>query len=340
MNAVTPRSGHALALTAFTLWGLFPLYFRQLGPVDPLVVLCHRALWAGAAAAVLLLAFRRAGLLAWLRGGSVGRDLRSLALTAALLASNWCAFLLAVARGEVLQSSLGYFMSPLLAVALGVVVLRERLTAVQKVAFALGSVGLVVLASLGDGFPWLGLYLAGSFGVYGLLRKRLVLDALLASGVEVLLMAPAAGLALMLVGPADLAFDTRTSTLLVLSGPLTAVPLVLYAAAVRSLPYSAIGLAQYLTPCLQLLVAVLVFGEPLGLARLLAFGCVAAALLVTSVHAAVRARRPAHMPVLRPRGPCERPDRRALFGRARQPTPLHLWKPTDDARHAGPSPAR
>jgi len=275
----------ALAGAAYVMWGLFPAFFKLLQHVDPVRVLAHRALWAGVLALCIIVAFRRAAWRAWWAQRDRNAQLRVLLLTAALLASNWGVYIHAVTTNQLLEASLGYFICPLVTVGLGVVFARERPNRVQWAAIALAALGVLQLALRGATVPWLALYLAGSFAAYGMLRKRLALDPLLASSLEGSSMAPVALGYLVMARPEPLVDVDATGALLCASGVITAVPLMLYAAGAKRLPYLTLGLLQYVTPTLQFLLAVVVYREPLTRPQLFAFVFIWSALLCSSLAA-------------------------------------------------------
>ena len=279
----------ALAGAAYVMWGLFPAFFKLLQHVDPMRVLAHRASWAGVLAIFIIVAFRRGAFRAWWSQPERNAQLRVLLLTAALLGSNWGVYIHAVTSNQLVEASLGYFICPLVTVGLGVVFARERPDRVQRVAIALAALGVLQLALRGSTVPWIALYLASSFAVYGMLRKRLVLDPLLASSLEASSMAPVALGYLLMTRPEPLVTFDATGTLLCASGVITAVPLMLYAAGAKRLPYLTLGLLQYVTPTLQLLLAVVVYREPLTRPQLVAFVFIWSALLCSSLAAGWRA---------------------------------------------------
>ncbi|HEU4410603.1 MAG TPA: EamA family transporter RarD [Polyangiaceae bacterium] len=283
--------GVAYALATYVSWGFLPLFFRLLRPLPPAYVVAHRVIWASLLfAALCALTGRLGGLRA-----AVGRPrtLAALALSAVLIAVNWLLYVYAVSSGRVLEASLGYFINPLLNVALGVAVLGERLERRSWLAIGLAAAGVLVL-SVGrtGGVPWLSLGLALSFGLYGLVRKRLELDTLTASTLEALLLAPF-GLAYALLVGAGAApppsHGVPLWALLLASGALTAVPLYWFASAARLLPLSQLGFFQYISPSLQFLLAVLAFGETFTARHAWGFGCIWAALALSSLVAYRRA---------------------------------------------------
>lgn len=280
------RTGFCFGLAAYFIWGFFPLYFKQLKHLNPLEVVSHRIVWSLVFLLLLLLGRSRLKVV-----GRVLADRRAvlyLLATALLISTNWLVFIHAVGIGEVLQSSLGYFMTPLVNVLLGVVMLRERLRFWQIVSLVFAVVGVGVQLLVAGKLPLIALVLAATFGLYGLLRKIAPVESLAGLAVETALLAlPALGYILYVgqtsghylgVGPLD-------NALLPLAGVLTAVPLLLFAAAARRLRLTTIGFLQYLTPSLHFLQAVFIYHEPFDTARLISFSCIWAGLVIYSVDA-------------------------------------------------------
>ena len=290
LPAGDPPAGVALGLAAYVCWGLFPLFFSLLSGVGAVEVVAHRVLWSLVLCALLLAVARRrapgTASLALPRA-----QLGGLAVAAALLAGNWGVFVHGVTSGQVVQTSLGYFVTPLVSVALGVVVLRERLRRLQWTALCLGVAAVVVLAVEDGRPPWIALALAGTFGLYGLVKKQVGrgVGAVVGLTVETALLAPLALAYVVLLEVLGRSSATAggwgTPALLVASGPLTAGVLLLFAGAARRVRLSTIGLLQYVSPVLQLLCGVLLLGESLSPARLAGFCVVwvALALLVADV---------------------------------------------------------
>ena len=284
--------GVAYALLAYLAWGLFPLYFRFLAGVGAVEIVLHRVAWS----LVFLLALL-AGLRRWQWLAPLARQPRVLAaagLSALLLAGNWTLYVWAVMNGRVLDASLGYFINPLVNVLLGSVFLHERLRPAQWAAVALAAAGVAWLALRGPQFPWVGLAIAFSFGLYGLLRKTAALGAIEGLTLETMILAP---LAIALLGwwtwqgSGGLAgHDGATLAWLVGVGPLTAVPLLLFGAGARRIPMATLGLLQYVSPTLQLLLGLWLFGEPLAGARLVGFALIWLALAIYSAEGLLRAR--------------------------------------------------
>jgi chloramphenicol-sensitive protein RarD len=252
-------------LGAYGLWGVIPFYFRQVMHVPPLETLSHRVVWCMAALAVLLTWNRR-----WhdvravvLAPPTLGR----LAASAALIGLNWLAYINAVATERIVDASLGYFITPLVSVMMGVLFLAERLRPwrAASVMLALAGVGLLVWH---DGLPWISLTLALSFSTYGLVRKTTRCDSLTGLFVETLWMLPAGLTGVILTSlPSSTPLDGWTWCWLALGGPVTAAPLLLFVYAAKRLPLSTIGFLQFVTPSVQFLLAVLLFGEPMSVWR-------------------------------------------------------------------------
>lgn len=285
--------GLPFAALAFGIWGLYPLYLRQLAGVPPLEVTLQRSVWSLVFLAVVLSALRR---WSWLpQVLRQPRELLRFVCSALLLTVNWLVYVLAVMQGHVLEASLGYFINPLVSVLLGVLVLGERLRPVQWLAVGLAAAGVAWLTLHTGRLPWMALVLAGSFGVYGLLRKTATLGALEGLTLETLITAPLMLPALVWITTTQGGALTQGNPGLVgwllLSGPLTALPLICFAAAARRLPLATLGLVQYLSPTLQFLLGVWVFHEPMQPARLLGFVLIWSALALYSAEALLRARR-------------------------------------------------
>lgn len=266
--------GLALGIGAYAIWGVLPLYISLLQAVPGLQVLAHRVIWSLVLLVLVVLVLRQG---AAIRAAARGKTLLLLVASATLIAINWIAFIWGVQHGHVLETSLGYFINPLVNVALGVAVLGERIRRVQVVAIAFAAVGVIVLAVSGGGAIWLSLVLALSFGTYGLVRKVVAIDALGGLTVETLLLAPIC-LAYLLyvgdIGEGAWGVSRTTDLLLVFAGAITALPLLMFAAAARRMPYSTMGLLQYLAPSIQFVSAILLFGEPLRTVHIVTFGLI------------------------------------------------------------------
>jgi chloramphenicol-sensitive protein RarD len=268
--------GFLYALAAFTMWGFLPLYMKALAHVPPPEVIAHRVLWSVPVAGAILLATRRwSDLAAALRSP---RRLAQAALTAALIAVNWGVYVWAVGAGRAVDTALGYYINPLFSVALGAVLLGERLRGGQLVAIGL-AVAAVALLTRETGLPWVALALALTFGLYGFFRKTLPIGPNQGFFLEVLLLAPFAAGYLLWLGPAgSFGADTATTALLAASGLVTAIPLMLYANGAKGLRLSTIGMMQYSAPTMIFLIAVFLFREPFDGTRAAAFGLIWTAL--------------------------------------------------------------
>lgn len=282
-------SGILYGLSAYVLWGLFPLFFKQLQAATALEVVLHRMVWSLVFVLIVLAVLRR---FAWL--GDVRRSpvlLGKFAVSALLLAANWLSYIWAVNNGHVLDASLGYFILPLINVALGFVFLHERPRKAQWVAFALAASGVLWMAVQSGHVPWLALVIALTFGFYGLMRKTATLGALEGMSLETLLLAPLAVVALLwgglgggagtagALGPWP-AHDAHTWLFFVLSGPVTAIPLLLFAAGARRVPLSTMGFLQYITPSILALMGVFLYNEPFAGPRAVGFAFIWTALVL------------------------------------------------------------
>lgn len=288
-----------LAAAAYLLWGVFPLYFPLLEPAGAVEVLAHRVVWSLVVVAVLVQLTRR-----WpaVRAAFADRTrLMRLAAAASFLAVNWGVYIYGVTNDRVVESSLGYFITPLVSVMLGVVVLGERLRRLQWVAVGVAAVAVLFLAVESSRLPWIALVLGFSFGIYGLLKKTSGVGALEGLMVETAVLAPVAVgylSVLQLSGRSTLTSNgSGHVTLLMLVGVITAVPLLLFGAAASRVSLTTIGLLQYLAPIMQFLLGVLFFDEEMGPTRLFGFGLVWTALVLFSADLLQQRRRPSRLAV-------------------------------------------
>lgn len=288
--------GTVMGIAAYLLWGLFPLYFDALKPTGPWEILAHRILWSLLLCVVVLAVLRDFRWIRDLRGQY--RLIAGVAVAALLIATNWVVYIAAVTSGHTSDAALGYFLNPLVTVALGVVVLGERLRPLQWAAVGVGVFAGVYLAVAGGRFPWTALALAFSFGLYGLVKNKVGahLSALHGFTLETAILAPLAAITLGLIavwgGGLDFGRHGAVhTTLLVLAGVATAVPLLLFAAAARRIPLVTVGLIQFATPIMQLLCAVLFLGEHVSTARWIGFGIVWIALILLTLDSVLAMRR-------------------------------------------------
>jgi chloramphenicol-sensitive protein RarD len=276
------RRGYLFGFAAYACWGFFPLYFKLLRPAGPVEILAHRIVWSAVFMAIVLAVARR-----WRTLRELMRQPRAvggIAIAAALIGLNWGTYIYGVNSDQVVETSLGYFINPLVTVALGVLILRERLRRLQLIAVGIAGGAVTVLTVDYGRLPWLALTLAFTFGLYGLIKKWLMLPAAEGLIVEALVLTLPSLLYLgWLTARGDLVFGTVSAwhTLaLVLGGAVTALPLLLFASAANRLPLSALGVLQYVAPVLQLACGVLVFQEPMPAPRLAGFALVWVALMV------------------------------------------------------------
>jgi chloramphenicol-sensitive protein RarD len=276
----TSRSGLFAAIGGYLLWGLFPLYWPLLEPAAPIEILAHRIVWS-LVFLVGLMALTTG--FAWLRTLSA-RSARLLALAAVLVSVNWGVYIYGVNSERVVETSLGYFINPLVTVVLAMVFLHERLRRRQGVALAVAALGVLVLTVDYGRVPWIALTLACSFGLYGLVKNRAGVDGTQSLAVETaVIVIPAAAWLLWLGGTGRGTFTTEGAghtALLIGAGVVTALPLMLFGAAAVRIRLSTLGLLQYLTPTIQFLIGVLFYGEPMPLSRLAGFALVWIALVV------------------------------------------------------------
>jgi chloramphenicol-sensitive protein RarD len=280
------RDGVISALICYLIWGLLPIYFVFVSAVAPLEVLLHRIVWAVPFGALIIFSRRQ-----W---PEVKRALTHramlfwLAVAAMFIAINWYVYIYAIQNNQIFQGSLGYYINPLVYVLVGVMFLGERLRSLQIAAVVLATIGVLVLTFSGGQFPTIALTLAFSFSVYGVIRKRIVIGAMPGLFVETILLLPIAMAWLgWMIYTGQSAFGSEgvgITTLLVLAGPITVVPLLFFALAARRLPLSTIGFMQFLAPTLQFCVG-LYYGEQLSVAHIICFACIWVAVILFSTDA-------------------------------------------------------
>ena len=287
------RNGVLLGLLAYTMWGVFPVYFKWIASVEPLEVLSHRVIWAVAFGALIITGRRQ-----WreVRGVFVDRSrLAWLGLAAVCISVNWLIYIWAVQNERIFETSLGYYINPLMYVAVGIVLFGERLRKLQVAAVAAASIGVAVLTISGGVFPWVALSLASLFTGYGVIRKQVAIGAMPGLFVETALLSPfAIGLLWVFTASGDLAFgatDTRLSLLLALGGPVTVMPLLLFAIAAKRLPLTTIGFMQFLAPTLQFCTG-LYYGEVLTPSHVVCFALIWTAVGFFSYDALRTSKRP------------------------------------------------
>jgi chloramphenicol-sensitive protein RarD len=288
-------AGVVYAVLAYGAWGLVPIYWKWLSHISSQELLSHRVLWTVVVCSLLLTGLRR-----WDEvKASLARARERWVLVAAalLLGSNWLVFLWAVANDQIIATSLGYYLNPLLSVVLAVVLLGERLRRVQAVAVGIAAAGVLWMVIDHGGLPWISLALAGTFGLYGLAHKVTEIRPIPRLWIETTVLAPiGAGFLLMFLDPPGGALMTEPPgirALMIGAGPITALPLLWFASAARRLPLSALGLFQYLAPTISLLVAIFLYDEPFTRAHVITFSCIWLALAIYTWDSVREARRPA-----------------------------------------------
>jgi chloramphenicol-sensitive protein RarD len=272
------RTGLALGLGAYALWGVLPLYFKAVAAVAPFDIVAHRVLWSLPFLALLIGLSR-----GWPKVAAAAaqrRTLSMLVVTATLIGGNWLLYVYAVNSGHMLAASFGYYLNPLANVLLGRFVLNEKLNRLQWIAVAIASAGISVLAAGALGQLWISLTLCATFATYGLLRKIVPADAITGLGIETLILLPVALLWVAWrhsVGVPVMGTSALLTGLLLLAGIVSTTPLLLFTAASKRLPYSTLGMLQFIAPTLQFLIAIL-YGERLRTAHLIAFPAIWIAL--------------------------------------------------------------
>lgn len=294
-TAPIDRRGVAAAISAYVMWGVFPLYWHLLREVPALQIIAHRVIWCGVFVVGYLLISE--GLAWWRKARAVPRLGWLLLASSVLISVNWGLYIWAVTHGHVVESSLGYFINPLVSVLLGVAILDERLNRMQWLAVAIAAVGVLWLAIVHGSPPWIAITLAFTFAFYGLIRKIAAVDAMSGLAIEsLILMLPAIGWLLWSEQQGQGSFahlGWHRDALLVFGGVLTALPLIGFAYGARRIPYSLVGILQYISPSIQLLCGVFVLGESFSRNQAVGFGCIWLALVIYAGNSVWRARRQA-----------------------------------------------
>lgn len=273
------RQGAYFALSAYMFWGIMPIYFKSVSHVSPVEILAQRVLWSVVLLIAILIYTKKIDQLKISK-----KKFGLLFLSASLLSANWLIFISAVLNNNIVEASLGYFINPLFSVFLGMVFLKERLRSLQWVAIVIVFLGIAFQLLYFGAIPWVALGLAFSFGFYGLLRKKMNLQSIPGLALETLMMAPFALIALFWVyQQGDLKFahaDIKTDLLLVSAGLVSSFPLLCFAAAITRLSLTVSGMFQYIAPSVSLLIAIVVYKEPFGMDKLVAFSCIWLALII------------------------------------------------------------
>ena len=281
---ISTRNGYLLGFLAYVLWGLFPLFFKNLEAIPAIEVIAHRILWSAIGAGLLLLVWKHPRW--WQELRQHPKRIGVLALSGLLIACNWLLYVWAVNHDRMLEASLGYYINPLVNVLLGMLFLGERLRRLQWVAMCFAGFGVGLQIWLLGSLPWVSLVLAFSFGFYGLLRKRAPVDALPGLAIETWLLVPIT-LVWLVVMPNSTDkglefFSSMDGFWLIAAGPVTLIPLICFNMAARSVPYASLAFLQYIAPTLVLLQAIFIYGEQFSTTAMLAFSFIWVALLIYS----------------------------------------------------------
>ncbi|MEE4342601.1 EamA family transporter RarD [Pseudomonas alliivorans] len=293
MQAANPRRGYILGLSAYTIWGLFPIYFKAIAAVPAIEIIIHRVLWSALFGSIVLMFWKHPGWWRELRDNP--KRIAVLALSGSLIAANWIVYVWAVNNGRMVEASLGYYINPLVNVLLGMVLLGERLRRLQWLAVGLAAAGVAQQVWQVGNLPWVSLLLPLTFGFYGLIRKKAPVAALPGLVVETWMLVPLA-LIWLTLNPGALSaqaefWTTSQAIWLAAAGPVTLIPLVCFNAAARHLPYTTLGFLQYLAPTLVLLLAVLLYDEHMNVSTIVTFACIWAGLAIYSIDAWLSLRR-------------------------------------------------
>ena len=291
-NMKDRKIGLISTLTCYILWGLLPLYWHVLDQLNPVFILANRIIWSALFTVCLLLITKKFG-----EVKEVLRDpkkMRFVVPAAITITINWGVYIWAVNAGHILDSSIGYYMNPLVVFAIGIVLFHEKSRTIDWIALGLATIGVLIATVAYGTFPWIAVVLALSFGLYGTLKKLGGVGGITSIAVETLILAPFA-LLFLAFSPAShasiAALTPLTTTLLLLTGIVTASPLILFTFGVNRLPLSTVGFLQYVSPTLQLLIGVLVFHETLTKDRIIAFAFIAVALVLYTIGMVQRARK-------------------------------------------------
>lgn len=286
------KKGLIYGILSYSTWGFFPLYWKMLQHVSPVEIMCHRMFWSMVFMTILFIGIKRYKIRSCVKSA---RQWLTLLVTGALMATNWGVYIWAVNNGHIVQSSLGYYINPLLNVLFGFLFLKERLNKVQSIALILAVVGVSYFTIDYGQFPIISIVLALTFALYGLVRKKTNVEATVALTVETIYMSvPALAYLAITFAMGNNAlndFHLPTALLLAFGGVVTAVPLLWFGKAAERIPLSTMGFIQYLSPSLQLLLGVVVFGEPFTTAHLVCFSCIWLGLILFTADSLVRSRR-------------------------------------------------
>lgn len=284
-DAARSRQGVFFAIAAYTMWGIAPVYFKWLESVPALEILSHRIIWSFILVLALILLLRRGSRLKPVLQNK--QQMLRLSLATCLLGGNWFLFIWAINNDHILDASLGYYINPLLNVAIGLAFFAERMRKMQLVAIALACTGVIIQIISFGSVPWVALTLACSFAIYGAIRKRLPIDSITGLWLETLILLPVVSVYMVFFASssaADMTQNTwQVNTLLIAAGVVTTAPLLCFTAAAQRIRYSTLGFFQYIGPSLMFILAVWVYGEPLATDKLVTFAIIWLALAVYSI---------------------------------------------------------
>lgn len=289
MKLTERQLGIVYGIAAFGLWGTFPLYWKAVNNITAFEILAHRIFWSCLFMIALLIVLGKAktSLQEVITLFKKPKNVILVSLASIFISINWCTYIWAVNDGRIIETSLGYYINPLVNVLLGCFVLKETLSGVQKFAVGLASLGVIIMIWQAGVFPWVSLALAFSFGIYGLIKKLVKVEPLTSITIETLLVTPLAMYYLYYLTTIEQAgwmnMDSTTTILILCSGMITAIPLILFSAGAKYLPLNVIGFLQYLSPTIALLLGIFVFGEIFTVNHLWSFGCIWAALGIFSI---------------------------------------------------------
>lgn len=296
------KKGALYTFSAFTLWGLFPIYWKLIQNVSALEILSHRIFWSFIFIVFLIIIERKTARIhrVWCQLAANPRQLGFVLLASVLISANWLIYIWAVNNGHVVESSMGYYINPLVSVLLGIIFLKERLNRWQTIALLLAAAGVLVQTIGFGGFPWIALSLALTFGFYGLTKKMILIDAMIELTFETLCMLPLAFIYLahlQIAGTLAFASGPLLQTVLLIgTGIVTAVPLLLFAEGAQRITLTMVGFFQYVSPTLTLIIGLLVFHEPFTMIQFFSFALIWAGLLVFSFSSFPLMKKRRHLP--------------------------------------------
>jgi len=284
-DAARSRQGVFFAIAAYTMWGIAPVYFKWLETVPALEILSHRIIWSFILVLALILILRRGSRLKPVLQNK--KQMLRLTVATCLLGGNWFLFIWAINNDHILDASLGYYINPLLNVAIGMAFFAERMRKMQLIAIALAATGVLIQIISFGSVPWVALTLACSFAIYGAIRKRLPIDSITGLWLETLILLPAVLIYMVFFASSNAADMTQNTwqinTLLIAAGVVTTAPLLCFTAAAQRIRYSTLGFFQYIGPSLMFILAVWVYGEPLAADKLVTFAIIWLALALYSI---------------------------------------------------------